>query len=137
MLSQTRPYSFPLFFGGMLCGGLLLSCDSWPGLNGNGGFAAGATQVDDTTGDLGSACGSSVTCQSGLTCATAAPNGYCTKNCSTDSDCGNGSCLPIYAWGGMICLKTCTSDQLCRPSYSCQTTGTASVCFTAAAKDGG
>lgn len=118
----------------------LAACDQWPGLgDGDAGFAAGGDHVEDTSGNLGSSCGTSVTCQLGYNCLTQASSGYCSKTCSSDTDCGyGGSCQQVQAWGGMVCLKTCMSDQSCRPGYSCQTAGTAQVCYVGTSQtDGG
>jgi hypothetical protein len=80
----------------------------------------GASQIEDSSGNFGSSCSQSDSCATGLTCITAAPNGLCTKVCTSDGECAlfNGKCM--LAFGSMVCVKTCAADQMCRPSYSCQ-----------------
>jgi hypothetical protein len=107
---------------------LVFGCENWPGVSKDSGFAGVGTRVADTSGAIGSSCGTSVRCNTGLTCVTRAPDGLCTKNCMSDADCGGGSCQLVSAWGGLICLKTCVSDQMCREGYSCVSAGTANVC---------
>jgi hypothetical protein len=105
------------------------SCSPWPGLqNSDAGFSGG-TRVADRSGDIGSECGTDVTCAAGLTCLTTAPSGLCTKACASDKDCGDSSCQ--VAFGGLFCLPTCASDQQCRDQYACLTDGTVSVCAPA------
>jgi hypothetical protein len=48
-----------------------------------------------------------------------APGGYCTQECSLDSECGAGAqCINRGAQGGM-CLAICTTMDDCRDGYSC------------------
>jgi hypothetical protein len=53
-----------------------------------------------------------------------APGGYCTLDCSTDSQCGNGGqcSVPAGADHGQ-CLGDCTSDGDCRDGYVCAGSG--------------
>lgn len=103
-----------------------IACDEWPGLGDGDGGPPAASRMEDNSGRLGSSCGSTVTCNQGLTCLTTAPGGLCTKLCASDADCSGGSCL--MAWGGLYCFTTCSSDLMCRSSYSCLSTGMAYVC---------
>ena len=108
---------------------LLAACSNWPGLGGNndGGLSTGAgSRIEDTSGRLGSACGSGVSCYPGLTCDPSEPGGLCTRACSTDADCGGAVCVVTDA--GLACFKTCLDDRSCRSSYSCQSNGMASYC---------
>jgi hypothetical protein len=44
------------------------------------------------------------------------PGGYCIGNCDEDADCGAlGVCI-----NGLTCLRSCSSDDDCRPEYKCQ-----------------
>jgi hypothetical protein len=118
--------------GLLLVAALAASCKDWPGISKDGGFA-GATRMEDKTGNIGSSCGSEVKCATGLTCVTKAPGGMCTKSCNSDADCVGGSCQLASAWGGMICFKRCQNDQMCRDQYDCVSTGTANICAQAVA----
>lgn len=115
------------------------SCSGWPGVSSDSTPPAGGSQLDDTTGAIGSSCGTEVSCQPGLTCASQAPGGLCTKACSSNDDCSGGVCVWYPQLGGLICFKACVSDQVCRPDYSCQTTGSDDLCApgSAAGVDGG
>ncbi len=114
-----------------------IACDEWPGVgDGDGGTSVpgGGTRIENNSGGLGSSCSTSAPCQTGLVCLTQMPNGMCTRPCTTESDCSGASCQVVY--GGMFCIPTCTSDLVCRSSYSCLSTGTATLCLpTPAAKD--
>ena len=124
-MTLHRPFILAVFV-------LLGACDNWPGLTnskgGDGLTAGGGSRVEDTSGRLGSACANgAATCFSGLQCVTDLPGGMCTRACQSDADCSGAACV-LYGSIGLICLPSCTSDQLCRSSYSCSSTGTASVC---------
>jgi hypothetical protein len=83
-----------------------------------------------TGGGIGAACG---TCDSGLTCITSAPGGYCTKACASNSDCGQGAyCCQLQDEQGQkqtLCLDACNSNTDCRAGYTCQGDPGATVCF--------
>ena len=117
-----------------LCWVSLAGCSDWPGVSKNSGVASAEARIADTSGAIGSSCGSSVKCNSGLICVTQAPDGLCTKSCSSDADCQGASCQLAPAWGGRICMKTCVSDQMCREGYSCVPSGSANVCAQAIAR---
>jgi hypothetical protein len=105
-------------------------CDNWPGVNGSkdGGVSGGgSTRIEDTSGQIGSACSNGLaTCSTGLTCIDTFPNGMCTRTCQSNSDCATGVCLSTAK--GTLCMKSCLGDQTCRPSYSCISDGTTSAC---------
>ena len=108
----------------------LPACDSWPGLNGegyNGGGSAtaggGTGRLEDTSGRLGSSCG---TCQSGLSCVGSFPGGLCTRSCQSSADCAGGLCV-LYGYD-LVCMPTCTSDITCRPGYQCSQADEGQVC---------
>jgi hypothetical protein len=132
----TRPVRPALLIAGLatMTSLSVAGCDDWPGVSKDSGVAGGGRRIADTSGAIGSSCGSSVTCNSGLICVTRAPDGLCSKSCSSDGDCQGGSCQLVTAWGGLLCLKTCVSDQMCREGYSCVSTGTANVCAQAVAQ---
>jgi hypothetical protein len=51
------------------------------------------------------------------------PGGYCSANCTSDSDCGTGGeCVDLFGYMA-YCLKTCTSPGECRTTegYTCTT----------------
>lgn len=105
---------------------LVPGCDEWPGLEGrDGGVVSGASQIEDSSGRLGSSC-SGASCQSGLTCFSGFPGGLCSKTCQSNADCSGGVC--VASSSGLVCLVTCFNDQTCRPGYACQSTGEATVC---------
>jgi hypothetical protein len=108
---------------------LTTACDGWPGVGGDGGLTPGVSHMDDKSGNLGSSCGTDVKCNLPLLCLTTAPSGLCTKQCSSDADCQASGASCVSAFGGLICVKNCVSDQMCREGYSCGSTGSASVCL--------
>ena len=99
------------------------------GSGGSGGSAPSAIKPlgDNVAGDE---CTSADDC-GGAMCATqvpgaailsvAAPGGYCTGQCVTNTDCGAGG-LCIGAFMGVVngqCFASCTSDDECRDGYIC------------------
>jgi len=86
--------------------------------------------ISEGGGGIGEACG---TCAPGLTCITSAPGGYCTKSCSSNSDCGQGAyCYQVQAEQGQnqaLCLDACSANTDCRAGYTCQGDPGATVCF--------
>ena len=72
----------------------------------------------DTTGD---ACTQNDDCQTGQTCYTDFPDGYCTKGCTnagTDKACGAGTvCSP--SGERMLCALICKEQDDCRDGYEC------------------
>jgi hypothetical protein len=81
-------------------------------------------------GGVGSACGA---CDPGLTCITDAPGGYCTRSCSSNSDCGQDAyCYQVQDEQGQmigLCLAACSTNTDCRDGYTCQGDQGATVCF--------
>jgi hypothetical protein len=75
------------------------------------------TVVDDCAGIPSSA----VNCMTDIMGMIEFPGGYCSADCTTDDDCGEGA--TCYSAGGFLtlCLKDCTSDSDCRESegYGC------------------
>jgi len=89
--------------------------------------------VPDTTsaGYVGDPCSSPTSCTqvpgSGRACLTdlfgmiSFPGGYCSADCTSDTDCGTiGDCVDFYGYGS-YCLRPCTAPSDCRTSegYSC------------------
>jgi hypothetical protein len=75
---------------------------------------------------VGTACTRTADCSPGLVCYRTEkpdgeagprnylPDGYCTKNCAKDDDCGGDPCLQGY------CMKGCSDDSQCeRQGYKC------------------
>lgn len=72
----------------------------------------------DTTGD---ACTETTDCQTGQTCYTDLPQGYCSKGCTdegTDRACGSGTVCSQTATR-MLCAVTCEGNDDCRTGYAC------------------
>jgi hypothetical protein len=92
---------------------------------------AAVTLPDDTAGK---ACKRDADCATGR-CATtlqlqpaapvsAAPGGYCTLDCATDSECGRGGeCLVAAGEMSGQCLRSCFHAEDCRAGYSCVGSG--------------
>ncbi len=101
--------------GGLATGG---------GTTSAGGSAAGGTALLS----IGDPCILSTECADGLCLTALFDNGYCSKNCTSDTDCAFGSnCSRNPAGGGNVCLKRCTTAGTttgCRPSYVCDKAGT-------------
>jgi len=90
---------------------------------GTGAVSTGQQEVVD--GTVGSSCGA---CAAGLACLSdGVPNGYCTRTCTVQSDCGAaGACILVST--AAICYRMCQTDDDCRPGYACYYAGTVSVC---------
>ncbi|MBI5532373.1 MAG: hypothetical protein HY898_06645 [Deltaproteobacteria bacterium] len=109
---------------------LVAACDHWPGVGGDGGLTPGSYHMEDNSGNIGSACSDSKSCNLPIICVKTAPNGLCTKACTTDSDCAaaGASCVNAFS-SGFICVKNCQSDQMCREGYACLSGGSSMVCL--------
>ena len=90
---------------------------------GTGAISTGQHELVD--GTVGSACGA---CASDLACISdGVPNGYCTRTCLEQSDCGPaGACILVSSTA--ICYRMCMTDDDCRPGYACYDLGTVAVC---------
>lgn len=58
-----------------------------------------------------------------LTEADGFPGGYCTVSCEINSDCtisSNCDVADMMGDPGLTCSATCTTDEFCRPGYTCQ-----------------
>jgi len=80
--------------------------------------------VNTPTTYVGAACASDGQCSSGLTCITqgsGVTGGYCTRQCTQNSQCGAGAhCGQKNQDGTGICLKSCSNTAECgRTSYEC------------------
>ena len=97
-----------------------------PGFGGDDGEQGGTGD-----GGLGDACAASSECGGGLYCEGSLPGGYCSTDCSSDSDCpAGGLCFSLEDGGGalyQVCLKPCSVSGDCgRSDYVCDADGT---CF--------
>lgn len=95
-------------------------------IDGDGCCPSGCTGSNDsdcsTNSVVGDSCTSGSDCGSGFNCAQApVTDGYCTANCSSDSDCpGDARCGFENRDGEGFCLEECTSDTDCgRSEYGC------------------
>lgn len=95
--------------------------------------AAGFGGGDDGTGGtgdgaLGDGCATSDECGGGLYCEATLTLGYCTTDCTSDTDCpANGICVSLIDVSGeeyQVCLKSCAADAECREAdgYFCDPT---------------
>lgn len=93
---------------------------------------------------IGGACASSTNCQAGLTCRMTTqrgdatyPGGYCSKACTTSTDCGGTnaclggaqSSLQFYGEPNGFCAAGCASagsQSSCRQGYACEFAATGS-----------
>lgn len=119
-------------------GGGASSASSGSGLLGSTAAGAGGVAVatepakELADGTVGSSCG---TCGSGLTCVPGTPNGYCTRQCSSNTECGaQGAC--VAGADLQVCYRLCKSNADCRSGYACVTAGTVSVCDVAVSTTG-
>jgi hypothetical protein len=81
---------------------------------------------------LGDPCSSNAACGSDGLCIGDWPDGYCTKECSSDQDCaGQGWCYTLNSGQGKIniCLDACITNAECRNGYTCQGDSGATVCY--------
>jgi len=111
------------------------ACSPWPGIGDGEQGLSGASRISDPSGNIGSECGSAVTCLTGLTCVKTFPGGMCSKSCGSTKDCTKVVCQ--YYSGSLLCLPTCYSDQMCRDGYTCVPNGEVSVCIPGRRGDAG
>jgi hypothetical protein len=89
-----------------------------------GGSGSGQALEDGT---VGASCGS---CDATFSCVSDVPSGYCSKECSSDKECGEaGACIQTATVAA--CFRICESNADCRPKYACVSAGTVSVCDVA------
>lgn len=85
----------------------------------------GATECAPAAGG-GDGCTSDADCGTG-TClsegASGWPGGYCTTGCTSDADCPTGLVCAADSVGQQWCLEGCTSSRDCRPGYACVSAG--------------
>jgi hypothetical protein len=109
------------------------------------GTTAAAASLPD--GVAGKACTDATKdCAAGATCATtlglgallgqgnAAPGGYCTLDCTDDSECGDGVCvgaIPVLNPKGK-CMQPCSKATDCRDGYACAELDLQGIASTAA-----
>ena len=95
------------------------------------GFEGGDDGTGGTgDGALGDGCDSSDQCGGGLYCESSLPGGYCTTDCSGNSDCpDDGQCFSLVDATGeeyTVCLESCASPSDCRAAegYTCDVDST-------------
>jgi hypothetical protein len=97
-------------------------------------FVAGACK--SSTGvsrDLGAACRSAADCTARCLPDPQFPNGFCTKDCTADGDCGSEARCATTS-DGQVCLFACGNDADCsflnalNKTYSCMSVGGKNVC---------
>jgi hypothetical protein len=74
-----------------------------------------------TSGDCSGVPGSGRMCLTDVFGMMTMPGGYCSADCTSDSDCGSlGDCVDFFGYGS-YCLRTCSSPPDCRTSegYTC------------------
>jgi hypothetical protein len=117
------------------------------GTTGGGGGTTGGGG-GTTLQPIGGACTSASNCQAGLFCKQTTtrgdatmPGGYCTKACSTSTDCGGGAgciggastALAFFGESTGFCAGSCPSagaQSTCRTGYLCYgQTGAAGFCY--------
>lgn len=93
-----------------------------PDAGGGGVVGIACSQTSDCT-----ALGTGAECrQSTATGAGTYTGGYCTRVCTSDADCGGGTCINAgnYDEPNPICTKKCSSSSDCRsPGYECYDIG--------------
>lgn len=68
---------------------------------------------------VGAACFDFSDCDGSFDCLTSAPNGYCSRECNNDMDCGGGEARCGVFPDGNFCGKPCDGPADCRADYSC------------------
>lgn len=131
-----------------------VGCDNKTGSNGNtdGGSTNGDMMIpgEDSTlckgaGCVGAPCTDAAACTEGSTGAAvcwkstlldnpklvATPSGYCSRECTSDNDCGTAKCVSVPGATKQYCMARCSSSLTCRkPGYSCAYDGDkGGICF--------
>jgi hypothetical protein len=114
----------------------------------DGGLDAGLTLCQGD-GCIGSACAKPADCTEGSTGKAAVcwvstlldnpkllptPDGYCSRECDSDADCGTGKCYTLPNASKRYCMARCDNATTCRkPGYACAFDGaTDAICFPSA-----
>ena len=82
-----------------------LDGDDLCGVGGNRGVGAACFDFSDGDGSFD--------------CLTSAPNGYCSRECNNDMDCGGDEARCGVFPDGNFCGKPCDGPADCRADYSC------------------
>ncbi|MCB9547493.1 MAG: pre-peptidase C-terminal domain-containing protein [Myxococcales bacterium] len=85
-----------------------LDGEFWCGLGGNAALGDACFDFSDCSRDFDCLVGASV------------PGGYCTRECTRDSDCGPGGACARFD-NGNFCGDTCAAQNECRQGYGCNT----------------
>ena len=122
----------------------LIGCDTTTS-NSDGGVDAGIV-VCKGDGCIGAPCAKPADCTEGNASQAApcwvgpilnnpkllpTPDGYCSRECDSDADCGTGKCYTLPNATKRYCMARCDATNTCRkPGYSCAFEGaTDSICF--------
>lgn len=130
---------------------MIVGCGSQTNSKTDGGTADMAGSMEDPSlcsgaGCIGAPCATKNDCTEGNSALPAVcwnntlldnakfvvtPGGYCSRECSSDSDCGTGKCMTLPGATRQYCMAKCSSATRCRkPGYSCAFDGTSGgVCF--------
>lgn len=109
--------------------GLDPTCDSLGGGGGGGGGSDGTTPPEP--GEVGSTCGGDGECVEGDDpyCFSQVPGGYCSSDCETRENCGDGNWCLQGGFGQNLCVRGCETDDACNGGQVCCDLGDASVCL--------
>ncbi len=99
--------------------------------SGNGCIGAPCTSASECTEGTGGPAVCWTTTLLNMPKLVATPGGYCSRECSADSDCGSAKCVSLPGSGKKFCMAKCASATRCRkPGYSCAYDGEAGgICF--------
>lgn len=70
---------------------------------------------------VGNECTETANCDSGQTCYTQLPGGYCSKGCSVEgstTECPGGTVCSNHS-NILLCAPTCQTKEDCRADYEC------------------
>jgi hypothetical protein len=122
----------------------LIGCDKTTGAS-DGGVDAGLTLCKGP-GCIGAQCAKDADCTEGnagkaATCWVSTilnnpkllttPDGYCSRECDSDADCGTGKCYTLPNASKRYCMARCDNAATCRkPGYVCAFDGPSdAICF--------
>lgn len=146
---------FPSFLLSVVLGVLTACNGNTSQTNSDGGTSDGGTSDGGTVSDptlckgagcIGASCLANTDCTEGnqampAVCwkgtllndprLVATTGGYCSRECTSNADCGTGKCVTLPGATKQYCMAQCTSASTCRkPDYVCAFDGdTGGICF--------
>lgn len=111
--------------------GLDPTCEAIGGGGGGGGGGGNDGTTPPEPGEVGAGCDGGEECEEGDDpyCFDQVPGGYCSSDCETRENCGEGNWCLQGGFGQNLCVRGCETDEACNGGQVCCDLGDAAVCL--------